>query len=89
MEDINPTKWIRYTQSDVQQACGQSRLCGGMHFSKAIPVGEQLCSGVAALVVNRAELLKQGDANGALADIDDTSIIVKKCKNNGKKDLPY
>ena len=66
------TKW-----SEVQHTCGQSRLYGGMHFSKAIPAGEELCTGVASLIVERANLLKDGDANGALADLNDTSIKVK------------
>ena len=36
--DLVYTKW-----SDIQSACGQSRLYGGMHFSKAVPAGEDLC----------------------------------------------
>ena len=73
--DINLvyTKW-----SDIQSVCGQSRLYGGMHFSKAIPAGEELCTGVASLVVNRAELLKIGDMKGALADRDDVKEITVK-----------
>jgi len=66
------TKW-----SDIQKACSQSRLYGGMHFSKAVPAGEELCTGVASLITKRAELLKIGDVSGALADRDDTSITVK------------
>lgn len=65
------------TWSEVQEACGQSRLYGGMHFSKAIPAGEELCSGLSSLIVGRAEMLKQGDPSGALADFNDVSISVK------------
>ena len=78
--------------SDVQDACGTSRLYGGMHFSKAVPAGEQLCTGVADLVVTRAELLVKGDVSGALADLDDTGISVKSIQdmdkevNNGSND---
>ena len=64
--------------SDIQRACGQSRLHGGMHFSKAVPAGEELCSGIASLIVNKAEALKLGDENGSFAKFQDTSIIVKK-----------
>ena len=71
--DLMYTKW-----SEVQHACGQSRLYGGMHFSKAVPAGEELCTGVASLIVDRVSLLKSGDPSGMLADLDDTSITVKK-----------
>lgn len=73
------------TWSEVQHTCGQSRLNGGMHFSKAIPAGEELCTGLAYLIVGRANLLKAGDANGALADFNDTSITVKWRRNVSKK----
>jgi hypothetical protein len=73
--DLVYTKW-----SDIQHACGMSRLHGGMHFSKAVPAGEELCTGLASMVVNRAEMLRVGNSEGALADLDDTSIIVKKGK---------
>ena len=67
--------------SEIQHACGESRLHGGMHFSKAIPAGEELCTGLASHVVDRAEKLKLGEASGALADLNDTSITVKKSAN--------
>jgi len=70
--------FVYNTWSEVQHVCGQSRLYGGMHFSKAVKAGEDLCTGVASLIVSRAELLKAGDAKGALADLSDTSITVKK-----------
>ena len=71
--------------SEIQEVCGQSRLHGGMHFSKAVPAGEELCTGVSSLIVKKAESLKVGSARGRLADKDDTSIIVKtrtSCVNN-------
>ena len=73
------------TWSDIQRACGQSRLHGGMHFSKAVPAGEELCSGIASLVVNKAEALKLGDVNASLANFQDTSIIVKKSPGGTKQ----
>jgi hypothetical protein len=73
--NLEYTKW-----SEVQHACGQSRFYGGMHFSKAVPAGEELCTGVASLIVKRAELLKLGEVTGALADLDDTAITVKTRK---------
>jgi hypothetical protein len=71
--DLVYTKW-----SEIQDACGMSRLHGGMHFSKSVPAGQELCTGVASVVVNRAEMLRAGNSEGALADLDDTSIVVKK-----------
>lgn len=66
-----------HTWSSTNEACGQSRMNGGMHFSQAVPAGEELCSGLASLVVNKANLLLAGDSAGALADFDDRSIRVK------------
>ncbi len=74
---------LSYTAwSEVQDACGESRLYGGMHFSKAVPGGRELCTGLASHIVNRAEKLKMGDSSGALADLYDTSITVKKSSNS-------
>jgi hypothetical protein len=60
-----------------------------MHFSKSVPAGQELCTGLAYVVVNRAEMLRAGNSDGALADLNDTSIVVKKRragnKKNGKK----
>jgi hypothetical protein len=36
--------------NDIQRACGQSRLHGGMHFSKAVPAGEELFTRIASLI---------------------------------------
>jgi len=69
---ITYNKW-----SEIQEECGLSRLHGGMHFSKAVPDGEKLCSGVAAIIINRAEMLKNGDSAGSFADLNDQSILVK------------
>jgi len=63
--------------STIQEECGLSRLHGGMHFSKAVPDGQELCSGVAALIIDRAKMLKNGNSAGAFADLNDVSIVVK------------
>lgn len=70
--ELTYDKW-----SKVQNICGVSRLYGGMHFSKAVPAGEELCTGLADLVVHRAELLIEGDTSGALVDLDNTNIEIK------------
>lgn len=63
--------------SEVAEACGSSRLDGGMHFSKAIEGGEKLCSGIAAAVVERAKRLAAGDAAAAMANFEDRDIRVR------------
>lgn len=70
--ELTYDKW-----SKVQNICGVSRLYGGMHFSKAVPAGEELCTGLADLVVHRAELLVEGDTSGTLVDLDNTNIEIK------------
>merc|ERR1711862_982684 len=39
--------------------------------------GQELCSGVAALIIDRAKMLKNGNSAGAFADLNDVSIVVK------------
>lgn len=73
--NLSYNKW-----SEIQHICGQSRLYGGMHFSKAIPAGEELCTGLAEMVVKRANLLKEGNSNGALVDFNNTDIVTKGVK---------
>lgn len=73
--NLSYNKW-----SEIQHVCGQSRLYGGMHFSKAISAGEELCTGLAEMVVKRANLLKEGNSNGALVDMNNTDIVVKGVK---------
>jgi len=68
--------------SDIQHTCGISRLNGGMHFSKAVPDSEKLCSGIAALVIDRTEMLKAGNPDGAIANLYDTSIVPSSTPSN-------
>jgi hypothetical protein len=75
---ISWNKW-----SDIQKDCGLSRLHGGMHFSHAVPDGEKLCSGLAAAIIDRTEMLKEGDPAGFLADLTDTSIQIKSVASSG------
>jgi hypothetical protein len=90
--DLTPTQDIDLVYnkwSEIQHDCGMSPLHGGMYFSKALPAGEELCTGLAFVVVNRANMLKVGNSEGAFADLDDTSIIVKKSsdkENSSKKE---
>jgi hypothetical protein len=64
--------------SSIQEQCGASREHGGMHFSEAVPGGNALCTGVADFVVDRAKLLRAGDASGAMVDFDDREILIKQ-----------
>jgi len=66
------TKW-----SEIQEICGASREYGGMHFSKAVSAGKRLCSGLAEKIVEKANLLKAGNSDGAMVDFNDRSIRIK------------
>ena len=86
---VTPASDLTFTYnawSEIQEICSVSRLHGGMHFSQAVPSGQELCSGLAPLVVSKANLLLTGDANGAMVDFNDRTIHVKTKlypKNNG------
>lgn len=66
------TKW-----SEIQEICGLSREYGGMHFSQAVNAGNKLCTGIAPKVADRAQMLLDGNADGAMADFNDREIHVK------------
>jgi hypothetical protein len=66
--------------SEIADDCGESRPFGGMHFDEAVPAGVELCTGMAALVVNRARKLEMGDAAGAMTDFNDRTIHVARKK---------
>lgn len=53
--------------SDVERECGQSRLYGGMHFGDSVPASHELCTGFVSPILEKAELLLQGNSSGALA----------------------
>lgn len=47
---------IQFTLKDMtelEEVCGQSRLWGGMHFSKSVPAGHELCEGIGTLALER------------------------------------
>lgn len=66
-----------HSWSETSERCGVSRENGGMHFSQAVPAGNQLCTGLAKLVTDKALLLEAGDPAGKMADFDDRTISVK------------
>ncbi|VEU38101.1 unnamed protein product [Pseudo-nitzschia multistriata] len=49
---------------------------------------EELCTGLASLVVDRAKMLRNGEATGALADRGDESIVVKSRQSVVGRDIP-
>jgi hypothetical protein len=56
---ITPMKsaitFLRYSNADSMAVEGcNSRLDGGMHFEGSIPAGQQLCAGIAAVVVEKS-----------------------------------
>ena len=53
------------SMADLSHQCGQSRLWGGMHFSKSVPAAEELCSGLGQASFDYVEGLQNGsDWNG-------------------------
>lgn len=39
--------------TELEEICGQSRLWGGMHFSKSVPGGHELCEGIGTMALDR------------------------------------
>lgn len=68
---VEYNKW-----SEIAQACGESRLYGGMHFEDAVEAGNDLCTEFVNPVVDNAFLLRSGDPAGAFAVLGDDEILV-------------
>ena len=53
-----PRSWANLI--DFKSDCGQSRLWGGMHFTKSVPEGERLCRGIGERSLDFMQNLKNG-----------------------------
>jgi len=81
---ITPSDDLVLTYSNtfaIRNACGESRLKGGMHFTASVPVAYELCEGVGTLAGIYAEDL-WGDVNSSFdtttkSDDDDEVIVVE------------
>ena len=62
--------------SSISTACAQSRLDGGMHFRASIAAGQNLCTGIGPMILNKFQKLTAGDATGSLYNLTDTKIRV-------------
>jgi hypothetical protein len=60
----------------VAEACGQSRLDGGMHFTTAVPTGEELCAFAGDRAGQYALALKNGDTPANAPNIDNKVLTV-------------
>lgn len=70
--------------SEVAQICSQSRLCGGMHFTKSIYAGQELCKSIGERAAQTMELLLDGTKPTTfLADINDYQIVERSCYPDG------
>merc|ERR1719464_251874 len=49
------------TTQDILEACGQSRLWGGLHYPQAIPDGETICAGLGELANQWIEVTQNGE----------------------------
>ena len=77
---IEYKKW-----SEIAEACGESRLYGGMHFGNSVSAANEMCSNFINPVVDNSKKLKAGDASGALADKTQAIEVTPKRKANNNK----
>jgi len=57
-ETVNGEELLWETTLDILDACGQSRLWGGLHYPQAIPDGEAICAGLGTLANDWIEVTK-------------------------------
>lgn len=57
------------TTSKILEACGQSRLWGGLHYPQAIPDGETICAGLGQLAYDWIQVTK-GEEDWNVAGTD-------------------
>ena len=67
------------TFSEISQACGESRLDGGMHFSASVPSGQSLGVDISNAVFDRFTKLINGIVPDHVTTVDDTTIPNRKC----------
>jgi len=80
---ITPSKditlsWSKW--SDIYEACAQSRLNGGVHFTASIPAGRNLCSGLAKIVRVAVLDLVNGNAPKHVTPFSSPLPSQKRCK---------
>jgi len=46
-------KFTLRDMTELEEVCGQSRLWGGMHFTKSVPAGHELCEGIGTMAMER------------------------------------
>uniref|UniRef100_A0A7S3Z7G8 Vanadium-dependent haloperoxidase NapH1-like second helical-bundle domain-containing protein n=1 Tax=Lotharella globosa TaxID=91324 RepID=A0A7S3Z7G8_9EUKA len=73
VEDVN---LIFNLWSEMNTLCGQSRLFGGMHFTKAVPAGANLCKNIGKSASTAFAQLESGALTEGLLDLDETHIRV-------------
>ena len=58
--EFKGNEYVLEDMEELRDACGQSRLWGGMHYGAAIPAGEEICSGLGQLSYDYVTTLKNG-----------------------------
>ena len=61
--------------SEMSSVCGQSRLNGGMHFTKSVPAGADLCRPIGGDIYDAFVAIREGQVPDYVLDIDDTTPI--------------
>ena len=52
------------SMTELEDICGQSRLWGGMHFTKSVPAGHELCTELGSLALDRINTIMAGSDFG-------------------------
>lgn len=65
--------------SGISEACGQSRLDGGMHFTASVPAGRTLCESVAEPVYEAFLALERGEKPGSIVKFSGGPGSGKRC----------
>lgn len=61
-DGTEPDVTLSYSKiSDIKRVCSETRLSSGLHFTAAVPEGQKLCSGIAAVVAEDFRKLLRGE----------------------------
>lgn len=70
--------------SELEHICGESRLWGGMHFTKSVPAGSELCTGIGEFTVNFIDQMMDGTDFGGNEWFVGDSARPPKCSDPSK-----
>mmetsp|Transcript_1966 Transcript_1966/g.3058 ORF Transcript_1966/g.3058 Transcript_1966/m.3058 type:complete len:134 (+) Transcript_1966:252-653(+) len=83
-EQNQPSQDINLTYSswtEMAQKCGESRLDGGMHFTDAVPDGEEVCGSIGLTVVDYFRDLVAGFTPLNAVPIEEALTVPNESRN--------